>query len=96
MITNKDTVVALNKYTGKLIWEKDLYSKTQKQVRWFTPVMANEHLLIYSGEGDRIIFNMKTGEEVLKELSDKPFSTPICYDNHVLIYTDKADLIMYR
>ena len=96
MITNKDTVVALNKYTGKLIWEKDLYSKTQKQVRWFTPVMANEHLLIYSGEGDRIIFNMKTGEEISKELSDKPFSTPICYDNHVLIYTDKADLIMYK
>ncbi len=96
MITNKDTVVALNKYNGNLIWEKDLYSKTQKQVQWFTPVMANNRLFIFSGEGDRIIFDMKTGEEISKEVSDKPFATPICYDNGVLIYTDKADLVMYQ
>ena len=96
MITNKDTVVALNKYNGKLIWEKDLYSKTQKQVHWFMPVPANEQLLIYSGEGDRIVFNMKTGEEISKELSDKPITTPIAYDGGILVYTDKADLIMYR
>lgn len=96
MITNKDTIVALNKYNGKLIWEKDLYSKTQKQVHWFTPVMANEYLFVFSGEGDRIIFNMKTGEEISKKVIDKPIATPIAYNNGLLVYTTDADLIMYQ
>lgn len=96
MVTNKDTVVALNKYNGKLIWEKDLYSKTQKQVHWFTPVMANDYLFIFSSEGDQIIFNMKTGDEISKKVIDKPFTTPIAYNNGLLVYTNNADLIMYR
>lgn len=96
MITNKDTVVALNKYNGKLIWEKDLYSKTQKQVGWFSPVLANDRLIIFSNEGDKITFNMKTGEEISKTITPKPFVTPIGYQNGLLLYTNDADLIMYQ
>ena len=96
MITNKDTLIAINKYSGHLIWEKDLFSQTEKRVAWHTPIPANNQLIVTSGEGDVIVFDMQTGTEIKKTKIEKLFVAPIAYSNGLLFYTNNADLIMYR
>ncbi len=96
MITNKDTLVAMNKYNGRLIWEKELYSKTEKRVSWHMPVPINNQIVATSSEGDVIVFDMLTGTETKKLKMEKLFVSPTAYNNGLLFYTDDADLIMYR
>ena len=96
MVTNKDTLIAMNKYNGRLIWEKELYSQTQKRVSWHMPVPINNQIVATSGEGDVIVFDMLTGEETKKLKMEKLFIAPTAYNNGLLFYTDDADLIMYR
>ena len=96
MVTNKDSLIAINKYNGNLIWEKDLYSQTQKQVAWHTPIPVNNQILITSSEGDFIAFDMIDGTETKKIKTDKLFVSPIAYNNGLLFYTNEANLIMYR
>ena len=95
MITNKDTLVAMNKNNGSVFWEKDLYSKTEKRVAWHTPLPVNNQLIVTSGEGDVIVFDMKTSNEIKKIKTEKLFVPPITYNNGLLFYTNNADLIMY-
>mgnify|MGYP003289163952 CR=1 FL=1 len=96
MITNKDTLIAMDKHTGSIFWEKDLYSQTEKRVAWHTPIPANNQLIVTSGEGDVIVFDMQTGTEIKKTKIEKLFVAPIAYSNGLLFYTNNADLIMYR
>ena len=96
LITNKDTLVAMNKQDGSLIWEKDLYSKTQKQVAWHTPRAINNQIVVSSSEGDVIVFDMETGKETHSIKTEKMFVAPIAYDNGLLFYTNDADLMMYH
>ena len=93
---SKDTLIAMNKYNGRLIWEKELYSQTQKRVSWHMPVPINNQIVATSGEGDVIVFDMLTGEETKKLKMEKLFVAPTAYNNGLLFYTDDADLIMYR
>lgn len=96
LITNKDTLVAMDKKDGSLIWEKDLYSKTQKQVAWHTPRPINNQLVVSSSEGDILVFDMKTGDETYSTKTKKMFVAPIAYDNGLLFYTNDAELMMYH
>lgn len=96
MITNKDTLIAINKYSGHLIWEKDLFSQTEKRVAWHTPQPINNQIVVTSGEGDVLVFDMTTGNETKKTKMEKLFVAPTAYNNGLLFYTNDADLIMYH
>ena len=96
MITKRNTLTALDKETGLLIWETPLETKEPKNVYWSGPVLANGRLIVVSNKGDIYLFDAVSGQikEQLKEESIR--NKPILGNERVIIYTDDADLLSYE
>lgn len=96
IVTNKDTLVALDKKKGTLIWEKKLISKEEKGVAWHTPLLANSQLIVTSTQGDVLFLDAKTGEIVKQMESPELFVPPLISNKQLIFYTNESDLISYR
>ncbi|MBQ6854779.1 MAG: PQQ-binding-like beta-propeller repeat protein [Alphaproteobacteria bacterium] len=96
MITNRHTLVALDKQDGKLIWETDLESTEPKKIVWNGPVMVNNALITTSNKGDILLIDALTGT-IKQKMKDKKLSNqPIIGNNKIILYTNDADLIAYE
>lgn len=96
LITHRNTLVALERKTGKLFWETPLRSHTDEIARWHRPLLIAQKLLLTSSQGDRVWINAQTGA-VLKQLKkERPAVPPIAVQNGILVLSDKAQLVFYR
>lgn len=96
MITTHNTLAALDKKTGELIWETPLTSKEAKNIAWNGPVLANNQLLTVSNKGDILFVDALTGE-TKQHLTTEPLSNkPVLGENKIILFTNKANLIAYQ
>ncbi len=96
MITTQNTIAALDKQNGTLIWETGLKSKDDKGVAWKGPVLANNQLLIVSNKGDILFVDAIKGE-IKQTMKTEPISNkPILGNSKVILFTNDADLITYQ
>ena len=96
MITTQNTLVALDKKSGALIWETSLVSEEKKGVAWKGPVLAQNQLIVVSNKGDVQFFNAVNGEKIKAHQTDELSNKPILGDGKMILYTNDADLIAYQ
>lgn len=96
MVTNKDTLVALDKKKGTLIWEKKLISKAEKGIAWHAPLLANNQIIVTSTQGDILFLNSENGDIIRKMEIDALPVPPIVNNQQLIFYTNDADLIAYQ
>lgn len=96
MITTHNTLVALDKKSGALIWETELTSKEPKNIAWKGPVLANNQLLVVSNKGDILFINALNGTQMQTMKSESLSNKPILGKDKIILYTNDADLIAYQ
>ena len=96
IITNKTTLIALNKDKGTLYWEVPLTTLDKGTVSWYGPVLAGQSLIITSSLGDIVFYDPKTGKEQRREKQDELYGAPVFADGRMILLTTDGDLLVYQ
>ncbi len=96
LITSRNTLAALEKSTGRLLWEMPLESKEMKNIVWNGPVLAGHRLIVVSNKGDVVLFDAENGE-IKQTLQRDGFSNkPVLGDGKVILFSNNAELVAYQ
>lgn len=94
LMTNTNRLVALNKKTGRVFWEREL--PTQKRGEWYGPVVSGTELVLASSAGDVVFLNAKTGREVRRTHQGVPVGAPVIADGALMTLMTDGDLVIYK
>ncbi len=94
VLVDKNNLVAMNKYNGKVAWETALPSSDLEI--WKGPVLLKDQAVVVSNKGQLILIHLKTGK-ITKTIKTQDISTdPIISNNRLILLSDDADLIVYE
>ena len=101
VLTNTNTLVALDKYTGKIMFSTDLLDEYTLQERTDIylsgPIMVNSKLLISASNG--IIYVLSASDGTIEhtiDIKDNIPYAPISANDTVIFATSDANIIAYR
>lgn len=96
LLTNQNTLVALNKKKGTQYWETSLVSSEKERPTWYGPVLAGDSVIVVSSNGDVVFYDLNTGKE-RQRIQEKPLiRAPVFANNAMLLMTKNGRLHVYR
>lgn len=102
LVTVNAELVAINRSTGDIAWLTQLQQfrnerKRKDRISWAGPILAGGRLVTASSEGDLLIIDPVTGEQIGdRRLGDAVYIAPVIAEETVIVLTDEGRLIALR
>ena len=102
IVTTDGQVAAIDRNAGEVRWITQLAAfknerRRRDRISWAGPVLAGDRLVLASSEGELVILDPATGDQIgERDLNDPVFIAPVIAEETLVVLTDDGRLIALR